>query len=280
DTEAGTHTAVAEALKDALADHGIELTTDVPYILDPGTIQEDARTIIAKLESDGVTSVIFYGDPLMPKALTEEATAQDYRPEWILGPSLLADTAVFGRSFDQSQWGNGFGIGLTSLRGADEVSDSWILYNWAYGKEPPNNAYAAILPGIRAIFTGIHLAGPELTPESFRDGMFRMPPAGGFPSRPQSSYGVQGVWGDDVVDYGGSEDAAVIWWDPDAVGTDETGQDGQGLYRFANGGERYTIGHFPKSPEEAGLFDEDSSLTIVDELPPEAVFDYPPPDLG
>jgi hypothetical protein len=280
DTAAGTHTAVAEALSESLADNGIELSADIGYVLDPASIQEDARTLIARLESEEITSVIFYGDPLMPKALTDEATIQDYRPEWILGPSLLADTAVFGRSFDQTQWGNGFGIGLNPLRGEDEVADSWILYDWAYGQEPPNNAYAAIYPGIRALFTGVHLAGPDLTPETFRDGMFRAPVAGGYPSRAQLSYGSQGVWGDDVVDYGGSEDASVIWWDAEAEGTDEAGQDGTGLYRFANGGERYTIGDFPDSPEEAGLFDEASSLTIVDELPPEAEFDYPSPDLG
>lgn len=280
DTEAGTHTAVAEALSDSLADNGVELSADVPYVLDPAAIQEDARTIIARLESDEITTVIFYGDPLMPKALTDEATAQDFRPEWILGPSLLADTAVFGRSFDQTQWGNGFGVGLNPLRGEDEVADSWILFDWAYGQEPPNNAYAAIYPGVRAIFTGIHLAGPELTPESFRDGLFRQPVAGGYPSRAQLSYGSQGVWGDDVVDYGGSEDASIVWWDPDAEGTDETGQQGRGMYRHANGGERYTIGDFPDSPEDAGLFVTGDSLTIVDELPPEAVFDYPAPDLG
>ena len=279
-TEDGTHTAVAEALTQALADNGVEITTDIPFILDPAAIQEDARTLLARLENDDVTTVIFYGDPLMPKALTEEATAQDYHPEWILGPNLYADTAVFARSFDQSQWANGFGIGLGSLRGEDATADSWVLHDWAYGTDPPNNAYAAILPPVRHLFQGIHLAGPDLTPETFRDGMFRYPISGGYPSRPQFSWGDHGVWGDGVVDYGGSEDAAVIWWDPEAEGTDETGEDGVGLYRFANGGERYTIGNFPEDAEEAGLSDEANSLTIVDELPPEAVFDYPSPDLG
>ena len=279
-TEDGTHTAVAEALTDALADNGVDVTTDIEFVLDPATIQEDARTHIARLEADGVTTVIFYGDPLMPKALTEEATAQDYHPEWILGPALYADTAVFARSFDQAQWANGFGIGLTSLRGEDATSDSWGLHDWAYGTEPANNAYAAILPPVRHLFQGIHLAGPELTPETFRDGMFRYPSSGGYPSRPQFSWGFHGVWGDDAPDFGGSEDAAVIWWDPGASGTDETGQEGDGLYRFANGGERYTLGNFPESAEDAGLFVDADSLTIVDELPPEAEFDYPAPDLG
>jgi hypothetical protein len=274
-TEDGAHTAVADALASSLEDNGIELTDDIEYILDASTIQEEARTQIARLESKGITTVIFYGDPLMPASLSKQATEQDFNPEWILGPNLLADTAVFGRSFDQEQWKNGFGLGLVQLQGRDDASDAWITYNWAYGGDPPNDNYAAILPGIRNFFAGVQLAGPELTPETYRDGMFRFPVSGGYPSRPQQSWGEHGVWPD--LDYGGNDDAAIIWWDPDAEGTDESGADGTGMYRFANGGERYTLGNIPDSPEEAGLFDEANSATIVDDLPPEADLDYPPP---
>jgi hypothetical protein len=274
-TEDGAHTAVAEALADSLGDNGVELDDDIEYILDPSKIQETARTLVARLESKGITTVIFYGDPLMPAALSKQATEQDFHPEWILGPNLLADTAVFGRSFDQEQWKNGFGLGLVSLQGRDDAGDAWITYNWAYGTDPPNDNYAAILPGIRNFFAGVQLAGPELTPETYRDGMFRFPISGGYPSRPQQSWGEHGVWPD--LDYGGSDDAAIIWWDPDAEGTDESGADGTGMYRFANGGERYTLGNFPEDAEEAGLFDEANSAIIVDELPPEADLDYPPP---
>jgi len=50
------------------------------------------------------------------------------------------------------------------------------------------------------------------------------------------------------------------------------------MYRYANGGERYTIGNLPGSPEEAGLFDLGSSVTVYDEVPEEdQVPDYPPP---
>ena len=38
------------------------------------------------------------------------------------------------------------------------------------------------------------------------------------------------------------------------------------MYRYANGGERYTIGNLPGSPEEAGLFDVGSSVMVYDEV--------------
>ena len=50
------------------------------------------------------------------------------------------------------------------------------------------------------------------------------------------------------------------------------------MYRYANGGERYTIGN-ARLVEEAGLFDVDSSVTVYDEVPEGGpVPDYPPPE--
>jgi hypothetical protein len=279
-TEDGAHTPVFEAMRDALEDQGITIDTDIEYLLDPSRIQETARTLVSRLESAGVTTVIFYGDPLMPASLTSEATAQEYEPEWILGPNVLADTTIFGRSFDQDQWSHGFGIGLTTARGEPETSDAYEIYNWAYGKEPPNNTFNVIDPPLRALFNGIHLAGPDLKPETFRDGMFRYPPSGGSPTAALVSRGQHDVW-PGGVEWGGSDDATIIWWDPEASGEDETGQQGEGMYRYANGGERFTLGNFPDTAEEAGLFDVDRSVTIYETVPPEDVPpDYPSPDLG
>jgi hypothetical protein len=274
----GDYQEVTEALEDGLAEQGIDLATSLRFELDLPRMQETVRSMVAQLEEAGVTTVIFSGDPLTPDAMTAEATAQDYYPEWILAQSVLADTALFGRTFEQDQWINGFGIGLPPARGEEETGDWYRVYDWAYGTAPPNNTYNILAPALVTIFSGIHLAGPELTPETFRDGLFRNPPTGGGPTSVQVSRGDHGVWPE--LDLGGVDDATIIWWDPDAEGVDETGNEGVGLYRYANGGERYTLGEFPESIEEAGLFDEDASVTIYDELPADdQVPDYPPPDL-
>ena len=280
DTADGSYEESFDALRDGLADGGIELTTDIPFLLDPNRAQEDARTMITRLKEAGVTTVIFTGDFLMPQFLTTEATAQGYFPEWILGPSLLADTAIFGRSYDQHQWPNGFAIGYAGTPGRTEDGTAYTIYTWAYGgQEPPSNIYAVLEPGLRDVFTGIQLAGPELTPESFRDGILRYPPTGGGPTRPLIARGDQGVWPE--FDYGGGPDQiTLMWWDPEAETVDEVGNAGVGSYRFASGGERYGPGQLPDSLDAAGLFDEGSSVVEYDELPPEdRPPDYPPPDL-
>jgi hypothetical protein len=281
DTADGSYEESFDALRDGLADGGIELTTDIPFVLNPNQAQEDARTMIARLKEAGVTTVIFTGDFLMPQFLTTEATAQDYFPEWILGPNLLADTAIFGRSYDQQQWANGFAIGYAGTPGKTEDGTAYDVYTWAYGgEEPPSNIYAILEPGLRDVFTGIQLAGPELTIEGFRDGMLRYPPTGGGPTRPLISRGDQGVWPE--FDYGGGPDQiTLMWWDPEAESVDEVGNAGTGSYRFANGGERYQPGELPDSLEAAGLFDQGSSVVVYDELPDEdRPPDYPPPDLS
>jgi hypothetical protein len=268
-----------DALKSDLADQGINLATDVEFNLDLARAQENARTIIGKLKSAHVTTVIYTGDPFTPGPLTEEATAQNYHPEWILGSNVLADTTFFARLMDPNQWKDGFGISFPTARGKPDTADAVHIYKWAFGKEPPNNTVVVSEPALRTLFTGITLAGEKLTPETFRDGLFRYPPTGGGPTGALLSRGEHGIW-PDGVDYGGSDDVTLIWWDPTVHGDDEIGTVGDGMYRYAKGGKRYTLGKIPDSIEAAGLFDKASSVTIYDKVPADdQPPDYPAPNL-
>jgi hypothetical protein len=85
-------------------------------------------------------------------------------------------------------------------------------------------------------------------------------------------------YGPIAADLGGVDDSAVIWFDATATGEDEIGQQGTGMYRYADGGRRYTPGDAPTSLEEAGLFDVEASETIYDDVPEQdRAPDYPPP---
>jgi hypothetical protein len=277
DTPDGDHQKVFESFKQSLADNGIDLATDIEFTLDLANAQENARTNISKLKEAGVTTIILYTDPFTPASLSKEATAQDYHPEWILGPNTLMDTTIFARQVDQEQWTHGFGVAFIGARGQQEDDGAFRIYDWAYGGLPPNNTANVLEPPLRTIFTGIHLAGPDLTVDAFRDGLLRAPPAGGGPTEPQVSRGEHGVWPD--FDWGGSDDIAFIWWDPTATGEDEVGNAGTGMYRYALDGKRYTLGHMPSSTEDAGIFDVDKSVTVFDQVPEEdRTPDYPPPD--
>jgi hypothetical protein len=267
DTPDGQYHSQFNTLKDGLKKYKITPKADQSFFLDPAKSQENARTIITKMKDAGVTTVIYTGDPLTPAALTKEASAQDYHPEWIIGPTVLADTSFFGRTFDQEQWAHAFGVALVAGRVPQSENPNYTLYTWFHGEPPPNNTYNVIVPTVSVAARGLTMAGPKLTPKTFRDGLFRYPPSGGDPINPKQSWGKHGLW--PFVDYWGSDDAGILWWDPNANGEDEVGKVGQGVYQYGNGAKRYTLGHFPAAGQ-GGLFDTATAVTIFPQLPPDS----------
>jgi hypothetical protein len=274
-TPDGQYTGLFNELKAGLKKYGITAKADQSFFLDLSRAQEIARTVITKLKDAGVTTVVYTGDPVMPGAFTKEATAQDFHPEWVIGPTVLADTAIFGRTYDQDQWAHAFGVNITPGRVPQQINAAYSLYQWFHGSPPPNNTYGVISPSVSEFARGVMMAGPKLTAQTLRDGLFRYPPSGGDPVNPQQSWGKHGVW--PGTDWYGSDDAGMLWWDPSATGEDEIGQVGNGEYRLAAQGKRYLPGKFP-SKGQGGLFDTASSVTIFQQLPPEdAQPTYPSP---
>ncbi|HZA00304.1 MAG TPA: hypothetical protein VE575_16200 [Acidimicrobiales bacterium] len=246
--------------EDRLADSNVELTERIPYILDLSRAQEDAATIVARLKDAGVTSVVFAGDPFFPIYLTQAATSQDYRPEWVITGSTGTDSSAFARQYDQEQWAHAFGISALVARVDPEADvQETNPVEWATGEEL---AYALNIFDIGRVFTGVHLAGPNLTPETFRDGLFSYDPINGYATAFGTSYGTE-LW--PFTDYTAADDVTEVWWDPEAEGMDEADQMGQGLYRYANEGQRYLPGEIGEST--AVPFEEAGTVTLFDDIP-------------
>ena len=257
---------------------GYEAAVNLTYQLVIADLPEKARVLVARLKEAKVTSVIFLGDPIMPIYLTKAATDQGYFPEWIITGTVLTDTTVFGRLYDQEQWAHAFGISSLPARVPPDQGESWRLYEWFYGEDPQaTGTIAVISPGLSQFMLGVHMAGPDLTPETFRDGLFNYPPSGGTPLAPRISFGDQGLFAN--PDFTGTDDMQVIWWDADATGVDEQGTEGTGMMRYADGGRRYLPGEMPSTP--ANVFDEEGSVLIYDEIPEsEKAPEYPSPGPG
>jgi hypothetical protein len=275
DDEPGTFDRSFRRFTDLLAARGVDLATQVPYQLDLDSAQESARASIAALREAHVTSVILAGDPVFPAFLTREATAQGWFPEWVVMGYAYTDTAVFGRQYDQRQWRHAIGVTLLPTRQADDVDELATILVWQSGTGPIAKTFRLVVQAPLLFFTGVHLAGPDLTPASFRAGLFRYPA-----DRPTSSPFLHLSWGRHRiwprVDLTAGDDAAVIWWDPRGTGPDEVGNDGTGLWRYARRGTRYLPDGWPDG--HVGLHDDATSVTILDQLPPSArPPDYPSP---
>ena len=178
ETETGEYEARNDAFDQMIAEeYGGEIVARSTYLFDAAAAQETATTVVTRMKDAGVTSVILSTDPLVPANITEEATKQGYFPEWIVGPSVLVDTTIFGRTFDQEQWAHAFGISLPAARTADaSLSDAFTSLRVVLRRGVALNTANVILPGPGMLMLGIHLAGPELTPETFEQGVFRYPP--------------------------------------------------------------------------------------------------------
>ena len=126
---------------------------------------------------------------------------------------------------------------------------------------------------VRGTHNSYHVApaaGPNLTPETFRDGLFNLPPTEEAITNPRLSFGDHGIW--PYTDYNGVDDATEIWWDPDEQGPDEIDRDGTGMWRYVDGGKRYLYGEWTE--DESKVFQEEGSVAILED-PPE---DEQPPD--
>ncbi|HEV7762003.1 MAG TPA: ATP-binding cassette domain-containing protein, partial [Acidimicrobiales bacterium] len=251
------------------------------YVLDLEKLPERANTIIARMKAADVTTVVFLGDPIMPIYLTQAATAQHYYPEWIVTGTVLTDSTVMGRQYDQAQWAHAFGLSVLPAKTPVDDLEAYRLHRWYFGRPPAAAVTAQLLyQTLWEIFLGIHLAGPDLRPETFRDGLFHFPAAGGGPTTPRISFGRNGLFiAEDLgkrIDYLAADDMTEVWWDADAEGPDEIGVVGRGMWRYANGGRRYLPGDMPDRDTDA--FREEGSVLLYDDFPPEdRPPDYPPP---
>lgn len=263
--------------EEELARYNVHLRDKASYVFDTSQAQNQAKTIIAKFASEHITSVIFVGDPIYPVFYTGAATNQNYHPEWIITGSALTDWTFFARTYDKSQWKDAFGISLLAARGPKAETDAVRLLDWQFHKPPsaPGTA-STIYPTVWQTFLGIQMAGPNLNPVTYQQGMFSVPISPSKPgiTNPAASWG-RHVWGWD--DYNVFDDSTEIWWDNTASGPDELGNNGVGMYEYVQGGKRYGAGQFPSSDPAA--FDKNGAITIYSSLPPQDQYPkYPEKD--
>ena len=264
---------LADLMAARMTEVGAEPALMLPYKLDPGTIQQQASQVVAKLKAAGITTVVLSTDPVAPGDFTREATAQEYFPEWLVAAATLTDTNAFGRGYDQAQWTHAFGVTSLAVRVNPEVVGTKVLYKWFTGTDAPAPFSAPVfMPGFNLLFSALQGTGPNLSAQTMGAFLKTIVTVPGL-TAPYLTYGDQGIWPE--PDYNGIDDATVFWWDAAAVGPDENAREGAGLMKFVDGGQRYMPGTWPM---EDKLFVEDGAVAIYDTAPEsETPPSYPSP---
>jgi Periplasmic binding protein len=215
--------------------NGVALRLD--YALDIASLHTQAASLLAKVKSEGITSVACACDPIMQMYLAQEATAQGYEPEWLIAGVGFIDLDLGGQIIARNsgdQWSRAFGASPWAAQQAPETSDAYAAYRSVRSDEPSvlvDLVYYQML----TIALGIQMAGPELTPQNFETGLFAYPPTSG----------QAGAWDFSPERYTPVTDLREVWWDPEAV-SPFNGKPGS----YVDNGERYPGGELPEGEPE------------------------------
>jgi hypothetical protein len=216
----------------------IEPGADVRYTLEQGRAA-DLGAAVSKLAAARVTTVIYLGDLISAAIFTQEAQNQQYSPEWFLPGFGGVDTGDTPRAYVQAQWAHAFGFSVYEVPRPRAASECFRAYHSIDPANDPDTNMCRYMWGHMVQLLGaIQETGPNLTPERFEQGQFRIPP-----TKPYPTWRIAGGYG--PTDYTYPDYAAEIWWDPTAT----WGEDGgPGAYRWIDGGKRYRLGEWPADP--------------------------------
>jgi hypothetical protein len=251
-----------DQFKDQLKRHDGTLAAESTYrssgttFGDDTLAQQQAPAIVTRMKNAGVTTVILWSDVAMNRALTKQATSQDWHPEWFITGALFQDLGLFARGYDQEQFAHAFGLSnLFPYTQPDPdpavaaLSGPNAPLNWYWGEGVGTQAQASIPSRVGWVLNGIHAAGPKLTPKTFQQGLFSIPARGGAASGYTTNFLVgygrtPGLPYDEYLQLG--LDFAPMWWDSETTGASNgTGTEGKGVARYVDGAKRYRSGTWP-----------------------------------
>ena len=208
---------------------------------DPQVVQDAAPTIVTRLKAAGVTTVVTFADFTVLRILMQSASTQEWHPEWFFTGAQVQDIGILVRGFPTDQSQHAFGISsLTPWLEPDPTPPPPQLsytqqidplnWYWGVGSGTSSQRITGFLVGW--LLTGIHTAGPNLTPKTFVQGLYSNPPRGGAlegradialvaygpgPKLPYNGYAGIGL------------DFAPYWWDTETTGpSNGLGTVGQG----------------------------------------------------
>jgi hypothetical protein len=214
-------------------DHGGGATVKT-YSPDTGQAVVQSTTLASQAKQNGVTTLLYFTDPVFPVYLTPQLTDQNYFPENVVVGSAYLDFDALAQLYNQQQWKNAFGLGDLPTMAPLSAYDSGAIYRTTHGTQGPFTSAANIQGYFSILGSGLQQAGPNLNPTTFQSAVLTLPAAGGSPNHALIKFG--------PGDFTGVSDARIVFWDT-ARHSPVNGK--AGTYVALNGGRRYTLGQVP-----------------------------------
>jgi hypothetical protein len=211
-----------------------DVVRQYPYQSDITTAQSQSTSLVASMKSDGITTVVWFADPIAPIFITSAMGQQNFHPENVITGIQGIDLDGLSRLYDQQVWRYAFGVSefTNYVKPADsEVNKAWTDGG---GSGTANSSSVGMWPYMLLMANSFQLAGPSPTPFAIRDGLFRAPPRPSNPTHFRFQFG-------NPNSYTGTRDARAVWWCGSATGPDGS----TGTWVPVNGGNRYEPGQWP-----------------------------------
>jgi len=181
---------------------------NVEYQLDLGTMSNQAQNLIPKMKAAGVTTILCGCDPIMPVFLSGEMNREQYYPEFVIVGTALTDTDIVGQLWNQNEAVHAFGVSSLQSPVPSTQTIAYEAYKTVRQDEPAFTV-DLIYYQMEQMAIGIQMAGPNLTPQTFQQGMFAYPP----------KVGPFGLWEYGPHDYTAANDVREIYWDSTKTST-------------------------------------------------------------
>ena len=239
-TESADIPMTSQPFQDAVASCGIALKYVAPYQNPSNESQQQDASTITQLKADGVTSVFCFCDSGHLQFMGSTATGQAYYPEWLINSYILNDydQRVRSTGLPAEQRQDSFGLSILPMqRLFPDHASTWADPSDPYQSDTEQIARDYEYEVLLLFASGIQMAGPNLTPQTFESGLQRTTfPNPDYPTMPGK-----------VGFFGGSHamtiDAAEIFWSNSAQSPYP--DEGAGAYCYVDHGARHSVGNFP-----------------------------------
>jgi hypothetical protein len=209
----------ATEITSALSAAGQPAATTIGYSTDQSVATATAQSTVQQLINDKVTTVLCMCDPLGELLFADDMQNDHYQPEWVEGGVVGEETDDIAQEMPQSVWAHT--VVITSEESLAGKYGSTLAY-FAAKSEDPNNALIVnevdvLYQRLYQLALGIELAGPNLTPQSFQQGIL-------------SYKGGNGAYGPQTYVYNGTNYFSPVhqykiqWYNPAAISQSDGAQ--------------------------------------------------------
>lgn len=210
------------------------------YIVDTSQLPAYATSAMAKFQKQGITTVLWPAG--FETKLGTAASQANYSPEWITGDDENQVGTSEAQLQDQTQWAHAWSVSSLTFYPTLTYQLCYVEYRQVDQQTKDVDVASYICPmynTLRQLFTGIQIAGPNLTPQTVNQGFHAIP------AKPSTNPQVPACYYP-VGDYTCVKDSAIMHYDSTVPST-MTSNGQPGAWRMAANGKRYLPGKFPQS---------------------------------